>query len=73
MRFVSSLVFFVAPFITAVVGAAAGPNNSGLDALAKRQEPCGSLGGPCTPGESYLPCCGDLTCQPIDTWTGKCV
>ncbi|KIK14116.1 hypothetical protein PISMIDRAFT_688218, partial [Pisolithus microcarpus 441] len=62
MRF-TLLTLFVAPFITAVVGAAVGTSNVGLDGLEKRQE-CGRSGGTCTLFSSSAACCPGLTCTP---------
>ncbi|KAI6163301.1 hypothetical protein EDD17DRAFT_1507308 [Pisolithus thermaeus] len=53
MRF-TLLTLFVAPFVTAVVGAAVGSNNVGLDGLEKRQTNCGAAGGTCTLFASQL-------------------
>ncbi|KAI6105263.1 hypothetical protein EDD16DRAFT_1586462, partial [Pisolithus croceorrhizus] len=63
MRF-TLLTLFVAPFVTAVVGAAVGSNNVGLDGLEKRQTNCGAAGGTCTLFASQLVCCEGLTCVP---------
>ncbi|KAI5988377.1 hypothetical protein EDD15DRAFT_2199027 [Pisolithus albus] len=66
MRF-AFLTLFVAPFITAVVGAAVSPNEEGI---AKRG--CSPIGGYCSPGEPYMTCCEGLTCMASSTWTGQC-
>ncbi|KAI6015449.1 hypothetical protein PISMIDRAFT_688221, partial [Pisolithus microcarpus 441] len=66
MRF-AFLTLFVAPFITAVVGAAVSPND---EEIAKRG--CSPAGGYCSPGESYMTCCAGLTCVASSTWTGQC-
>ncbi|KAI6140597.1 hypothetical protein BKA82DRAFT_1004407, partial [Pisolithus tinctorius] len=59
MRF-TLLTLFVAPFITAVVGAAISSNNAGFDGLERRG--CGAPGLSCTIFESTLVCCPGLTC-----------
>ncbi|KAI6039655.1 hypothetical protein EDC04DRAFT_2603072 [Pisolithus marmoratus] len=64
MRF-TLLTLFVAPFITAVVGAAVGSNNVGLDGLEKR-DVCGRAGGTCTMFTSDLVCCSGLSCIKYD-------
>ncbi|KAI5995175.1 hypothetical protein EDD15DRAFT_2257334 [Pisolithus albus] len=66
MRF-AFLTLFVAPFITAAVGAAVSPIAEGI---AKRG--CSPIGGYWSPGKSCMTCCEGLTCVASSTWTGQC-
>ncbi|KAI6159157.1 hypothetical protein EDD17DRAFT_1614092, partial [Pisolithus thermaeus] len=57
MRF-ALLTLFVAPFVTAVVGAAVSPNNAGGGSLRKK-DTCIPLKGSC---DSLYVCCLGLVC-----------
>ncbi|KAI6114475.1 hypothetical protein F5141DRAFT_1106903 [Pisolithus sp. B1] len=57
MRF-ALLTLFVAPFVTAVIGAAVSPDNAGRGGLRKK-DTCITLSGTC---DSLYVCCLGLVC-----------